>query len=137
MINTPSAQAHAAPAAPALAEASGSIALDAEKLDCYRVAVEFQALACKLVPADQRVLKDQLERASVSVVLCLAEGGGRRSRRDKARFYVMARGSAAECGAIVDLLRVRGLASLVECRRARSLVVRLVQMLTKLEASLR
>ena len=32
----------------------------------------------------------------VSVVLCIAEGGGRRSRPDKARFYTMARGSVAE-----------------------------------------
>ena len=47
-----------------------------------------------------------------------------------------ARGSAAECAAVVDLLLVRGLALPVLCRRARSLLVRIVQMLTKLQARL-
>lgn len=120
----------------AAAAPSPSPLLDAEKLHVYRCAVEFQALATTLVPADSRVLRDQLERASVSVVLCIAEGGGRRSRPDKARFYTMARGSAAECAAVVDLLLVRGLASPLLCRRARSLLVRIVQMLTKLQARL-
>ena len=77
-----------------------------------------------------------MERASISVVLCIAEGGGRRSHPDKARFYTMARGSAAECAAIVDLLLIRGVASPVLCRRGRSLLVRIVQMLTKLQARL-
>lgn len=54
----------------------------------------------------------------------------------KRHFYSIARGSAMECGAIVDVLRVRGLATGDECRKARGLVVRVVQMLTKLDRSL-
>ena len=110
--------------------------LDAHKLDCYHVACEFQLLACTLVPVAEHVLRDQLERASVGIVLTIAEGAGRRSRRDKARFYTMARGSAMECAAVVDLLYLRALAPVAACQRARSLLVRLVQMLTKLQASL-
>ena len=134
MSHTPSA--HALTASSPVASNAVAIVLDAEKLDVYRVAVEFQALASTLVPAEQRVLGDQLERASVSVVLNIAEGGGRRSRRDKRHYYAMARGSAAECAAIVDLLRIRGLAPELSCRRGRSLIVRIIQMLTKLQASL-
>ena len=136
MTNTPATHAPAALPAPLVADELVVPLLDAEKLDVYRVAVEFHVLAATLVPADCRVLRDQLERASVSIVLNIAEGGGRRSRPDKARFYTMARGSAAECAAIVELLLVRGLASPVLCRRGRSLLVRIVQMLTKLQARL-
>lgn len=93
-------------------------------------------LVADLVPADRRVLRDQLERASVSVVLMIAEDAGRRSRRDKRHYYTMARGSAMDCAAAIELLRVRNLAAASECARARSLYVRVVMMLTKMDASL-
>ena len=115
----------------------GAALLDAEKLDCYRIAVEFQQLAGQLLPKrGQSNLRDQLDRASVSIVLNIAEGAGRTSALDKARFYAMARGSATECAAIVDVLAVRGLIQPRARARARSLLVRIVQMLTRLNASL-
>jgi four helix bundle protein len=107
--------------------------LDAEKLHVYAVAIEFQTLAATLSPKGQPVLRDQLERASLSIALNIAEGAGRRSRPDKNRFYGIARGSANECAAVIDLLRVRGLASEAACSKARELLVRIVQMLTKLQ----
>src|SRR5687767_4852511 len=95
----------AAPAAVTTPLFAGAALLDAEKLDCYRLAVEFQALAARLLP--KRVglssLRDQLDRASVSIVLNIAEGAGRFSPADKARFYAIARGSATECAAIMDV----------------------------------
>jgi four helix bundle protein len=111
---------------------SPAVVLDAEKLVVYQVALELQALCATLVPAGHRVLLDQLERASLSVVLCIAEGAGRRSRRDKRRFYAMARGSATETAAAVDVLRVRRLAPESACGNARTMAVRVVQLLTKL-----
>jgi four helix bundle protein len=88
------------------------------------------------VPSDQRVLRDQLERASLSTVLHIAEGAGRRSRRDKARHYAIARGSAMECAATVDVLRGRGLIGADDASRCRSYYVRVVQMLTRLQQRL-
>ena len=79
------------------------------------------------------MLRDQLERASLSIALNIAEGAGRRPRADKSRFYGIARGSANECAAIFDVLRVRGLASEASCNQARELLVRIVQMLTRLQ----
>jgi len=111
-------------------------ALDAEKLVCYDLALELQVLCASLVPAQHRVLQDQLERASLSVVCNIAEGAGRRSRKDKRRMYAMARGSATETAAIVDVLRLRRLAPEGQCRAARSLALRVVQLLTKLDAAL-
>ena len=111
--------------------------LDAEKLDCYRLAVEFQALATRINPRrSQAVLRDQLDRASVSIVLNIAEGAGRVSPADKARFYAMARGSATECAAVMDLLWARGSVDPALRNRARALLVRIVQMLTRLRASM-
>jgi four helix bundle protein len=57
--------------------------------------------------------------------------------RDKRRFFEIARGSAVELAAVVDLLKLRGVASDQSCRRARNLAVRVVQMLSRLSAKLR
>src|SRR5262245_31888341 len=107
--------------------------LDCERLDCYRLAVEFQTLAAGMV-LDRRLgtLRDQLDRASVSIVLNLAEGAGRRAGPDKAHFFTIARGSATECAAVFDLLLARNLVAPSEHKRARGLLVRVIQMLTGL-----
>lgn len=130
------AVALAAPAATEITTREDSIVLDAEKLEVYALALELHAFAASKVPTLSRVLKDQLERASLSVVLNIAEGGGRRSRKDKARHYTYARGSATEVAACFDVLKIRKLAPACECARGRSLAIRVVQMLTKLCASL-
>ena len=111
--------------------------LDCERLDVYRAAVEFQGVADAL-RSDRRIgatLRGQLERASISIVLCIAEGTGRRTARDKAHFFAMARGSATECAAILELLEARCRISATEHRRGRGLLLRIVQMLTRLMAN--
>ncbi len=52
-------------------------------------------------------IKDQLERASQSVVLNLAEGSGKPTQRDKVRFYAIAFGSLREVQAVFDLIQVK------------------------------
>ncbi|MGE0455588.1 MAG: four helix bundle protein [Vicinamibacteria bacterium] len=111
--------------------------LDVEKLDCYRVAIEFQTLAAGLLPRGCGALRDQLDRASVSIALNLSEGAGVRAPRQKARYYAIARGSASECAAVLAIASARGLADANACSRGRELVVRLVQMLTRLERRFR
>jgi four helix bundle protein len=64
--------------------------------------------------------------------LCIAEGAGRTAGADKRRFYEMARGSATESAAVLDVLRVRGVLDEEAHRRARLLLLRLVQMLSRL-----
>ena len=112
------------------------VQLDAERMEVYGLALQLHAFAASKVPTLSRILKDQLERASLSVILNVAEGAGRRSRKDKARHYTYARGSATEVAACFDVLRIRKLAPASECARGRSLAVRVVQMLSKLCASL-
>jgi four helix bundle protein len=71
-------------------------------------------------------------RSCVSV----AEGAELRGRREKRRHYSIARGSAMECVAALDVVRVRGLAVSVEVEAARRLNIRVIQMLTKLDRAL-
>jgi four helix bundle protein len=111
--------------------------LDIERFDCYEVALQFQEIAAGLLAKGAGALRDQLDRASTSVALNLAEGIGRRARREKAHFYAVARGSALESAAILDLASRRGLADGQACADGRKLLVRLVQMLTKLEQRMR
>ena len=113
----------------------GEPMFDAERLDVYRVALEFQGVMHSLqgVPG---WLRSQLNRASASIVLNIGEGLGRRTRRDRTQFFTIARGSATECAAIIDILKGRGGLSLEAYRSARTLLIRIVQMLTRLIASL-
>jgi four helix bundle protein len=110
--------------------------LDANRLHVYHVALELHCLCSTLAATLNRIVKDQLERASLSVVLNVAEAGGRRSRRDKARFYAIARGSATETAALLDVLALRRLASPAAIRTGRRLAIRIVQMLTRMDQRL-
>jgi len=110
--------------------------LDANKLQVYGVALELHTHCAVLVAALNRIVRDQLERASLSVVLNIAEAAGRRSRRDKARYYAIARGSATEVAALLDVLERRRLASPAAVRTGRRLAIRAVQMLTRLHQRL-
>jgi four helix bundle protein len=106
---------------------------DHQRFDVYRVALEFQALVPRLVPRRGIAgLRDQLDRASSSILLNIAEGTGRFARAEKASFYLIARGSATECAAILDVLATRGLIDAGLYRHAHGLLVRVAQMLTRL-----
>jgi four helix bundle protein len=113
-----------------------SVVLDASKLHVYQVALELHAQCSVLVAVLNRVVRDQLERASLSVLLNTAEAGGRRSRKDKARHFAYARGSATEVAALLDVLDRRRLASPAAVRSARRLAVRAIQMLTRVHQKL-
>ena len=78
-----------------------------EKLACYRLAMEVAEELGRQVgawPKGYGFLADQLRRASASVVLNLAEGNARRSRRERQWFFQVSRASAAEVMACVDLM---------------------------------
>ena len=113
-----------------------TVQLDASKLHCYQVALELHTQCSVLVAVLHRVVRDQLERASLSVLLNTAEAGGRRSRKDKARHFAYARGSATEVAALLDVLDRRRLASPAAVRTARRLAIRVIQMLTRVHQRL-
>ena len=76
------------------------------KLDVYRLTRSIVKDIYLLLknPAYDRNLKDQLLRASTSIMLNIAEGSGRWFPRDQRRYFNIARGSALECIAIFDII---------------------------------
>ena len=67
----------------------------------YQLAIHFYRLSSSLqLTGDAR---DQLSRAARSIVLNLAEGRGRASRKDQLRFFNSAMASLRECQAVLTL----------------------------------
>ena len=105
---------------------------DHEKLDVYRVAMEFLVVSDELartLPKDRSYLRQQLRRAASSIALNIAEGAGEFSFADKQRFYRFARRSATECAASLDVCARLGLIESEPHTRARALLQRTVSML--------
>ena len=99
------------------------------RFHAYQLALEFRRQVVRWLPLRRAELSDQLDRASISVPLNIAEGAGR-SGRDRARHYTIARGSAVECLACLDLLDLE--AGSPNTAEARALVIRLLDVLTAL-----
>ena len=106
--------------------------LDHERLDCFQVALQFVAMVPELTRSSRAPLRDQLERAAASICLNLAEGCGRRTRPDRLHFFSMAQGSAMECAAALDLLRVNRHVTFSDTTRAKHKLTRVIQMLVGL-----
>jgi four helix bundle protein len=107
--------------------------LPCERLDVYRIALEFrQSLGILDTIRNISALRDQIYRAADSVVLNIAEGTGRHAQADKRRHYSYARGSAMECGAALALLHASGALGVVAYQERRMIIIRIVQMLSRL-----
>jgi four helix bundle protein len=108
---------------------------DHERLDVYHVALDFLVFANGIIeelPRGRRHLADQFTRASMSIVLNLAEGAGKHSKPDKRRYYLTARGSATESSALVDVCFRLELLDEVGHKAGKEMLVRIVSMLIKL-----
>jgi four helix bundle protein len=104
-------------------------------MDVYKVAIEFIALANEVAensPRGRACLTDQRRRACTSVALNMAEGAGEFSGDEKARFYRMAKRSATECAAVLDVCRRLALADRTRLDAGRELLMRIVSMLIPL-----
>jgi four helix bundle protein len=80
---------------------------DHGRLDVYRLSIAYIARSFEVTQPLERLhrhARDQWLRAAQSIPLSIAEGNGKRSPRDRARFLVIARGLALECAAIQDVL---------------------------------
>src|SRR5438552_630078 len=77
-----------------------------EKLEVYLEAIKFIAWLAPILEETPRIgdVKDQLDRASTSIALNIAEGNGKYSLKDRCRFFDIANGSALECAAGLDVL---------------------------------
>ena len=113
------------------------IVFDHDKLDVYRLSIEYVADSFRIakdLSGPHRHARDQWFRAAQSIPLNIAEGNGKRSLRDRNRFFDIARGSALECASIQDVLAATdGIDEKTHYAGKRRLK-RIVSMLTKLIA---
>ncbi len=108
---------------------------DHEKLEVYQKSIEYVALADDVIeklPRGRGYLADQLQRASTSVPLNIAEGAGEFAPPEKARFYRIARRSATECAAVMDVCKRLNLIEESIYDSGRELLLQIVSMLTRM-----
>ncbi len=105
-----------------------------EKLDVYRCSITFVGMAVSLsetIPKGYGAISDQLRRAALSVPLNIAEGSAK-TGQERYRFYKIARGSALECAAILDVLHELRFSTTEQLLESRELLERIVSMLWKM-----
>ena len=121
---------------PAVASVDRVGMLSFQRLDVYQRSIEFFAHALDIIselPSKGHAdIADQLRRASQSQPLNIAEGAGRTSRPDIAKHYTIARGSAMECAAILDVMKKQGTIRPDRYERGVELLTSIVAMLTKM-----
>lgn len=88
-----------------LSSVDTSCVFDYERLDVYQCALKYAALSFKII--------DELPRGH------------------SCRYHSIARGSAMECGALIDMIRLLGLEG-DRTTQARGLLIRIVSMLSKM-----
>lgn len=109
---------------------------DHEKLRAYQESLRFVAWVepvIERVPA-RLAARDQLDRASTSIVLNLAEGNGKRSQADRCRYFDSSRGSALECAACLDVLVAKGRLEKSFSDEGKTILVGVVSMIAGLIA---
>ena len=78
-----------------------------ENLEVYKKAFDSHQKVNVLLISETKIpgyLKNQYGRASLSIMLNIAEGSGRVTNKDRRSFMISARGSTFECVAILDFL---------------------------------
>jgi len=107
---------------------------DHEKLKVYQTAVIFVGWSSDLltgIPKNVSVC-NQLDRASTSIPLNIAEGNGKHTPADRCRFFDIARGSALECAACLDVLVAKAIIEEPLAVEGKELLLGIVSMLVGL-----
>ena len=109
---------------------------DHEKLRAYQEALQFAAWVEPIIERLPGKLsaRDQLDRASTSIVLNIAEGNGKRSHPDRCRFFDISRGSALESAACLDVLVARNKIAPNDVAAGKAILVGVVSLVAGLIA---
>jgi len=107
---------------------------DHEKLDVYQESINFVAWADALLEVIPKHLAvhNQLDRASTSIPLNIAEGNGKYTSADRCRFFDIARGSVLECAACLDVLSAKKRIKQEEAASGKLILIGIVSMLVGL-----
>jgi four helix bundle protein len=80
---------------------------DFEKLEVYSKAKSLNKEVLKFLRENKSIdnyLRDQLKRASISIIINIAEGSGKFSKADKSNYYAISRGSVYECVSLLEII---------------------------------
>ncbi|MFO0966797.1 MAG: four helix bundle protein [Gemmataceae bacterium] len=102
-----------------------------ERLEVYREAISFISWLSPLLESQTRLgdVRDQLDRASTSIPLNIAEGNGKFAPKDRCRFFDIAHASALECAAALDVLVAKGKGTVEQIRPGKENLQKIVRML--------
>jgi four helix bundle protein len=107
------------------------IRFDHEKLNVYHRSLQFVAWGGEILERVPTKLAahGQIDRASTSIPLNIAEGNGRYTAADRSRFFDIARGSALECAAALDVLTARKVLTENDTDAGKAILAEVVNML--------
>lgn len=114
------------------------IYFDHEKLVAYQRSIQFVAWSSELLRRlpPKLAATDQLDRASTSVPLNIAEGNAKYTPPDRCRYFDTARGSALECAACLDVLVAKGKCTTTETAAGKEILHDTVSLLVGLIRSI-
>jgi len=107
---------------------------DHEKLRVYQASIEFLIwlqTILERVPKRHAVY-NQLDKASTSIPLNIAEGNGKFTPRDRCKYFDIARGSAFECAAALDVVVAKAILKEYEIMPGKEILLNVVSMLVGL-----
>ncbi|MBL7130213.1 MAG: four helix bundle protein [Candidatus Omnitrophica bacterium] len=114
---------------------------DFEKLIVYQKALEFIheiiSIYRKLPQDFKYTIGANLVRASISIANNLAEGSGKRFKREKARYYCISLDSARECASVFNILKMESLVDKDKYHQSRVEIKEITSMINGLLNSLR
>jgi four helix bundle protein len=104
---------------------------DHEKLRVYQKALSLVEFSHKILSRInyRSEIKDQLDRASISIMLNIAEGNGKFSSKDRCRYFDISMGSTLESSACIDILFVKKIINEDEKTFAKGILNEMVAML--------
>ncbi len=108
---------------------------DHERLEVYQIAIRFVAWSeilledCKGKDASA---KKYLDEASSSIPNNITEGNGKWSKKDRKKFFEIARGSALECASCLDILVAKRRISAERIVEGKKTLRSIVNMLTRM-----
>jgi four helix bundle protein len=104
---------------------------DHERLEVYQEAIALIPWLSAILDVTVRIgdVKVQLDRASTSIPLNIAEGNGKYAPKDRCRFFDIAHGSALECAAGLDVLVAKAKLTPEQIRPGKESLHKIVRML--------
>lgn len=110
------------------------IGFDHEKLLVYQKSLQFiEWLSYNIDCANYKIpIINQLDRASISILLNIAEGNSRTTSNDKCRYFDISRASAMECAACLDILFVKKIINETINQTGKKYILEIVSMITGL-----